>query len=673
MNVRSLICLPETSSSNLSSMKHVDFPLLDQIEYPADLRRMQLSQLPQVCDELRSFIIESVSKNGGHFGASLGTVELAVALHYAMDTPYDQLVWDVGHQAYGHKILTGRRTIFYTNRKYNGISGFPRREESVYDTFGTGHSSTSVSAILGMAAAARQKGETDKQHIAVIGDGAMTAGQAFEALNHAGSMDINLTIILNDNCMSIDPAVGALKEYLTQLALSGTYNKIRKNVGQTMDRLQEVGKHSKRLINHVKSGIKSMLAEQANFFEALNLRYFGPVDGHDVLKLTGLLQDLKGIPGPKLLHVVTTKGKGYEPAEKEQTLWHFPGLFDKVTGTIHKPAANTAAAPKYQDVFGHTMIELASSNAKIVAVTPAMLSGSSLKFMMEKMPDRTFDVGICEQHAVTFSAGMAVHGMKVYCNIYSSFMQRGYDQLIHDVVLQKLPVVFCLDRGGLVGEDGATHHGIFDIAYCRCLPGVIVSAPMNEIELRNLMYTAQLPGSDQPFFIRYPRGQGVTIDWQQPFEQIKIGTGRLIRDGADIAILSFGHPGNFADQACDDLQTHDIAAALFDMRFVKPIDQNLLHHVFQNYQHIITVEDGSIVGGLGSAVVEFMSRFGYHADVRILGVPDRIVEHGSVQQLYRECGYDARGIVETVLEMLHEKVLTRKLLKHEGIQYSGQL
>ncbi|MFA6060264.1 MAG: 1-deoxy-D-xylulose-5-phosphate synthase [Taibaiella sp.] len=648
-------------------MQELKFPLLDQILFPADLRELSPSQLPQVCEELRAFIIETVSKHGGHFGASLGTVELTTALHYTMDTPIDQLVWDVGHQAYGHKILTGRKSLFDTNRKYKGISGFPRRDESEYDCFGTGHSSTSISAALGMAIAARQKGELTKQHIAVIGDGALTAGMAYEALNHAGVSDTNIIIILNDNCMSIDANVGALKSYLTQLTSSKTYNKIKENVYQALNKIPFVGEQSREILSRAKSGIKNLLSEHANFFEALNLRYFGPVDGHDVLGLADLLQSMKDIPGPKLLHVVTTKGKGYQHAEKEQTLWHFPGLFNKATGDIHKPVTDTVQPPKYQDVFGHTIIELAKLNDKIVGVTPAMLSGSSLKFMMEQMPHRTFDVGICEQHAVTLSAGMATQGMKVFCNIYSSFMQRGYDQLIHDVVLQKLPVIFCLDRGGLVGEDGATHHGIFDIAYSRCLPGIIVSAPMNEIELRNLMYTAQLPDIDRPFIIRYPRGQGVIPDWKQPMQPVEIGTGRTIREGTGIAILTFGHPGNFAGDACDLLATEGIYLAHYDMRFVKPIDQKLLHHVFKNFSKVITIEDGCRIGGLGSAVLEFMAEHKYNANVRILGVPDRIVEHGKLQELLQECAYDAKSIVGAVREMLPKKAVTRKRLKQESI------
>ncbi|MGY0036018.1 1-deoxy-D-xylulose-5-phosphate synthase [Pedobacter sp. NJ-S-72] len=647
-------------------MKNIEFPLLDQINFPADLRKINLAQLPQLCEELRAFIVDTVSLNGGHFGASLGVVELTAALHYVMNTPYDQLVWDVGHQAYGHKILTGRKSSFHTNRKHKGISGFPRRNESEYDTFGTGHSSTSISAALGMALAAKHKGQYDKQHIAVIGDGAITAGMAFEALNHAGISNTNLIVILNDNCMSIDPNVGALKEYLTHLTLSKTYNKIRRKVGHTLDKIPVVGEISKDILNHAKAGLKSALAEHANFFEALNMRYFGPVDGHDVLKLADMLEDLKHIPGPKLLHVVTTKGKGFLPAEEEKTLWHFPGLFDKVTGEIHKKPSTEPQPPKYQDVFGHTIIELAELNDKIVGITPAMLSGSSLKFMMEKMPERTFDVGICEQHAVTLSAGLATQGLKVFCNIYSSFMQRGYDQLIHDVVLQKLPVIFCLDRGGLVGEDGATHHGIYDIAYSRCLPDVIISSPMNESELRNLMYTAQLDQIDQPFIIRYPRGQGVMPNWRTPVEEIEIGTGRTIREGTDIAILTFGHPGNFANEACDQLEKEGLNPGHFDMRFVKPLDKNLLHHIFNNYTHVITVEDGCRIGGLGSAVAEFMAEHKYQASVHILGVPDRIVEHGKADELYMECAYDKQGIITAVREIIGEKVLTTKLWNHES-------
>src|SRR5882757_2709404 len=518
-------------------------PLLQTINSPADLKKLSREQLHQVSTELRQYIIDVVSEKGGHFGASLGVVELSVALHYIFNTPYDQLVWDVGHQAYGHKILTGRRDNFSTNRKYNGISGFPKRSESEYDTFGVGHSSTSISAALGMAMASHYKGEKDRQHVAIIGDGALTAGLAFEGLNHAGIENSNILIILNDNCMSIDPNVGALKEYLTDITTSQTYNKMRDDFWKILGKLPVGKTFSRSMASKFEASLKGMVSKSSNLFEALQLRYFGPIDGHNITKLVDTLKDLKDIPGPKLLHILTVKGKGYSLAEKDQTKWHAPGLFDKVTGEIYKKKIETPQPPKYQDVFGHTIIELAEMNSAIMGVTPAMPSGSSLKFMMDKMPHRAFDVGICEQHAVTLSAGMATQGMRVFCNIYSSFMQRGYDQVIHDVAIQKLPVIFCLDRGGLVGEDGATHHGAYDIAYMRCVPNLVISSPMDEEQLRNLMYTAQLPDNKHPFVIRYPRGQGVMPDWHTSFSRIPVGKGRKIREGTDIAILSFGHPG----------------------------------------------------------------------------------------------------------------------------------
>lgn len=630
--------------------------LLRQITRPADLRKLNRSQLNQVCDELRQYIIDVVSVHGGHFAASLGVVELTVALHYVFNTPDDQLVWDVGHQAYGHKILTGRREQFVTNRQYQGLSGFPRRAESEYDTFGVGHSSTSISAALGMALADVQKGDTSRQHIAVIGDGAMTGGIAFEAMNHAGVSKTNLLIILNDNCMSIDPNVGALKEYLTDITISPTYNKIREESWNLLGKLPK-GKHFTRdIASKMETALKGMVNRSSNLFEALKLRYFGPIDGHNVQKLVDALQDLKNIPGPKLLHIITVKGKGYLPAEKDQTKWHAPGLFDKVTGEIQKKPVIDAQPPKYQDVFGKTIIELAEKNDKIMAVTPAMPSGSSLKFMMAEMPKRALDVGICEQHAVTVSAGMATRGMKVFCTIYSTFMQRAYDQLIHDVAIQDLPVVFCLDRAGLVGEDGATHQGAFDIAFTRCIPNLIVSAPMNESELRNLMYTAQLPSVKHPFVIRYPRGQGVMVDWQTPFEKIKIGTGRKIREGHDIAILSYGHPGNFVTEACKTLTTDGVEPAHYDMRFVKPLDDNLLHEVFKHFHKILTVEDGCIMGGFGSAILEWMNEHGYSAEVKRLGIPDKIIEQGKPEQQQAECGFDPKSIVNTVREMMEVKV-----------------
>ena len=542
--------------------------LLKNIDSPADLKKLSRDQLHKVCDELRQYIIDVVSVHGGHFGASLGVVELSVALHYVYNTPYDQLVWDVGHQAYGHKILTGRRDNFATNRKYHGLSGFPKRSESEYDTFGVGHSSTSISAALGMAMAAKYKGEKDRKSVAVIGDGAMTAGMAFEAMNHAGVADSDVLIILNDNCMSIDPNVGALKEYLTDITLSPTYNKFKDDVWKALGKLP-VGKGFTRGMAHkVAESLKGMVSSSANLFEALKLRYFGPIDGHNITKLVDTLKDLRGIPGPKILHIITTKGKGYSLAEKDQTKWHAPGLFDKITGEIVKKKFDAPQPPKYQDVFGHTIIELAEQNDKIMGVTPAMPSGSSLKFMMEKMPHRSFDVGICEQHAVTLSAGLATQGLKVFCNIYSSFMQRAFDQVVHDVAIQKLPVIFCLDRAGLVGDDGPTHHGAYVIAFFRCIPNMVIAAPMNESELRNLMYTAQLDATDIPFVIRYPRGEGVMTNWKTPFEEIEIGKGRKIKDGEDVAILSFGHPGNFVTAAIRDLRTQGLNPAHYDVRFV---------------------------------------------------------------------------------------------------------
>lgn len=630
--------------------------LLSKINSPADLKKLNREQLHQVCDELRQYIIDVVSVHGGHFGASLGVVELSVALHYVFNTPYDQLVWDVGHQAYGHKILTGRRDNFPTNRKYKGLSGFPKRSESEYDTFGVGHSSTSISAALGMAMASHYKGENDRQHVAVIGDGAMTAGLAFEAMNHAGIEKSNVLIILNDNCMSIDPNVGALKEYLTDITTSHTYNDLRDNVWKALGKLP-VGKNfSREMASKLEASLKGMVSKSSNLFEALKLRYFGPIDGHNITKLVDTLKDLKDIPGPKILHIKTVKGKGYELAEKDQTKWHAPGLFDKLTGEIQKKTFDIPQPPKYQDVFGHTIIELAEKNEKIFGITPAMPSGSSLKYMMEKMPDRAFDVGIAEQHAVTLSAGMATQGMKVFCNIYSSFMQRAYDQVVHDVAIQKLPVIFCLDRAGLVGDDGPTHHGCYDIAYFRCIPNMVISSPMNESELRNLMFTAQLESTDLPFVIRYPRGEGVMPEWKTEMKQIQIGRGRRLKDGKDIAILTFGHPGNFAAAAIRDVKAEGINPAHYDMRFVKPLDEEMLHEVFSKFNKVITVEDGTVLGGFGSAVLEFMNAHGYKAEVKILGIPDRLVEHGTPRQLYDEIGIDANGIVNTIREMAEVKI-----------------
>ena len=630
-------------------------PLLETIEYPADLKRLDESQLKQVCDELRQFIIDVVSVKGGHFGASLGVVELSVALHYVFNTPYDQLVWDVGHQAYGHKILTGRRKVFHTNRIYKGISGFPKRSESEYDTFGVGHSSTSISAALGMAVASHYKGEKDRQHIAVIGDGAMTAGLAFEGLNHAGVENSNLLVVLNDNCMSIDPNVGALKEYLTDITTSHTYNKAKDEVWKLLGKISKFGPNAQEIASKIENGIKATLLRQSNLFESLKFRYFGPVDGHDVERLAKVLADLKDIPGPKILHILTVKGKGYKFSEEgNQTTWHAPGLFNKDTGEIVKVVPTAPQPPKYQDVFGHTIVELAEKNMKIVGITPAMPSGCSLNIMMKAMPDRAFDVGIAEQHAVTFSAGLATQGLVPFCNIYSSFMQRAYDQVVHDVALQNLNVVFCLDRGGFAGADGATHHGAYDLAYFRCIPNMVVSSPMNEEELRNLMFTAQLENKG-PFSIRYPRGNGVMPEWKTPLRELQIGKGRKLSNGNDIAILTIGHPGNFVAKACADLQADGITAAHYDMRFAKPIDEILLHEVFSKFNRVITVEDGCIIGGMGSAVVEFMAENGYAAQVKRLGIPDRYIHHGEQKELWAECGFDAAGIAATAKEMLAEK------------------
>lgn len=631
-------------------------PLLASVEYPADLRKLKKEQLPQLCNELRQFIIDVVSVNGGHFGASLGVVELTVALHYVFNTPIDQLVWDVGHQAYGHKILTGRRKVFHTNRKYQGLSGFPKRSESEYDSFGVGHSSTSISAALGMAMAAKLQGKKNQQHVAIIGDGAMTAGLPFEALQHAGTTKADVLIILNDNNMSIDPNVGALKEYLTDITTSSTYNHVRDDVWKMIGRLPG-GKFHQKMASKIEAGVKGVVSKTSNLFEGLGLRYFGQVDGHNVIKLVEILEDLKKIKGPKLLHINTVKGKGYDLAEKDQTLWHAPGLFDKTTGQISKVTYDKPMPPKYQDVFGKSIIELAKLNSKVMGITPAMPSGCSLKYMMAEMPDRAFDVGICEQHAVTLSAGLATQGMKVFCNIYSSFMQRAYDMVVHDVAIQKLPVIFCLDRAGLVGDDGPTHHGAYDIAYFRCIPNMIIAAPMNEKELRDMMYTAQLEDNKLPFVIRYPRGEGVMPEWQTPFETMAVGKGEKIQDGEGVAILSIGHPGNFVVDACAVLRNEGITPAHYNMRFVKPLDADMMHEVGRKFKHVITIEDGTIVGGFGSACLEFFAEHGYTPSVKMLGIPDRLVEHGKPSELHRECGYDAAAVVEAVRALVRTAAL----------------
>ncbi len=626
-------------------------PILSKINSPADLKPLSPEQLHALCEELRTFIIDQVSVYGGHFGASLGVVELTVALHTVFNTPYDQLIWDVGHQAYGHKILTGRRDDFHTNRVYKGLSGFPKRAESEYDAFGVGHSSTSISAALGMAVAAEYKKEKDRHCIAVIGDGALTAGMAFEAMNHAGVTNSNLLIVLNDNCMAIDPNVGALKDYLVDITTSSTYNKFRDEIWKMLGRFGDLGSNAQAFASKIEGGLKAAMLKHSNLFESLNLRYFGPVDGHDVDHLVHIFNDLKNIPGPKLLHVITTKGKGYALAEQDQVKWHSPGKFDKITGEIKSKVYDKPQPPKYQDVFGHTIVELAKMNPKVMGITPAMPSGSSLNIMMEAMPDRAMDVGIAEQHAVTFSAGLATQGLIPFCNIYSSFMQRAYDQVIHDVCLQKLNVVFCLDRAGIAGADGPTHHGAYDIPYFRCIPNLVVSAPMNEQELRNLMYTAQQDDMG-PFSIRYPRGQGMMPDWETPFELIPVGKGRLVSDGEEVAILSIGHIGNYVTEARQLLQTTDLSPAHYDMRFAKPLDEELLHQIFKKFKKIITLEDGTIVGGFGSAIIEFMADHGYSAKVVRLGMPDQFIEHGEQIQLHKECGYDPEGIAKAVRSLV---------------------
>ena len=636
--------------------KYKTGPFLSQIDFPKDLReKFTLEDLPAVSEDVRQYIVDVISELGNsHFGASLGVVEMTVALHYIFDTPKDQIVWDVGHQAYGHKILTGRKEQFPTNRTKGGISGFPKRSESEYDTFGVGHSSTSISAALGMAVANKYKGEKERQHIAVIGDGAMTAGMAFEGMNHAGfEKDANLLVVLNDNCMSIDPNVGALREYLTDITTSHTYNKVKEDVWKLLGKVSKFGPDAQSVASKISSALKGSLLKQSNLFESLNFRYFGPIDGHDVIGMAKVMEDLKDIPGPKILHCITRKGAGYKYSEEgNPTQWHAPGVFNKDTGEIVKVVPKSPQPPKYQDVFGHTIVELAEKNDKIMGVTPAMPSGCSLTFMMEAMPDRSFDVGIAEQHAVTFSAGLATQGMVPFCNIYSSFMQRAFDQVLHDVALQNLNVVLCLDRGGLVGADGATHHGAYDISFMRCIPNMIVSAPMNESELRDLMYTAQLENKG-PFSIRYPRGQGVMTEWKTAMKEIKVGTGRKVNAGNDVAILTIGHPGNFAQEAIEELKDSGASIAHYDMRFVKPIDEMMLHEVFSKFDKVITVEDGCLMGGFGSAVIEFMSDQKYKAEIVRLGIPDAYIQHGTQKELWAECGFDKTAIVKTVKEMLN--------------------
>ncbi len=622
--------------------------ILDAINTPEDLRKIPENELTEVCQEVRRKIIDDCAENPGHLGASLGVVELTVALHYALNTPYDNLIWDVGHQCYAHKILTGRKEQFKNKRLYGGISGFPKMAESEYDAFGTGHSSTSISAALGMALAAKINGEEDRQSVAIIGDGSMTGGMAFEALNNAGIHNANLLVILNDNNMAIDPNTGGLSQYLLDISTSQTYNKIKNDVWNMLGKFNRITPKMRNFVQNIDNSIKSMLLKRSNLFEAMGLRYFGPVDGHDVNHLVKLLRDLQKIKGPKVLHCITKKGKGFKQAEADQTTWHAPGKYNKVTGElIHEK--KSSPAPKFQDVFGNTLLELAKDNKKIVGITPAMPTGCSLNIMMKEMPERCFDVGIAEQHAVTFSAGLAAKGFIPFCNIYSSFMQRAYDQIIHDVALQNLNVVFCLDRAGLVGADGATHHGAFDLAYLRCIPNMTIAAPLNEEELRNMMYTAQLPGKG-PFAIRYPRGCGYMEKWQTPFKELEIGKGQCICQGEKIAVVSIGAIGNTAWEAIKKFPEGTVS--LYDMRFLKPIDEKLLEEIFQKHKHVITLEDGCITGGLGDAVTEYMATHGHRATIVKMGIPDRFVEHGTTQQLRAECGFDQEDIYRKICELL---------------------
>ncbi len=626
-----------------------DYPILGRVKHPEDLKSLDDDSLVALCKELREFIIDSVSRNGGHFAANLGVIELTVALHAALNTPEDKLIWDVGHQAYAHKIITDRKHQFELNRKKGGISGFPKMSESPYDAFGTGHSSTSISAALGMAVSARLNGDQRRRHVAVIGDGALTAGMAFEGLNHAGSLHTNFTVILNDNSMSIDPNVGALKSYLANLAHSDKKDSFREDILQILKDAEASGMDPD-LFRKLESSTQQLMRKDVNFFESLNFSYFGPVDGHDVVGLKRTLTELERVPGPKLLHVLTLKGKGFEPAEKEQTRWHAPGIFDKLSGEIQQKKVATPEAPKFQDVFGHTLLELAQQDPKIVGITPAMPSGSSMNIMMEAIPERVFDVGIAEQHAVTFAAGLATDGQIPFCNLYSTFAQRAYDQIIHDVCVQNLPVIFCLDRAGLAGADGPTHHGAFDIAFLRCLPNLVVAAPRNEEDLRNLMFTAA-SYKQGPFSIRYPRGKGSMPEWRTKLNPMPIGKGVCLQEGADMAILSLGPIGEQALEAARELKIQGRQVGIYDMRFAKPIDKDLILNVAENYKAIITLEDGCLMGGFGSAVLEVLQESGRSIPLERIGLPDRFIEHGTQTELYADLGMDAKGIIRVVQEL----------------------
>ena len=624
------------------------YMLLKSLDTPEDLRRLEADKLPEVCKELRQKIIDELSRNPGHFGSSLGVVELTVALHYVFNTPYDRIVWDVGHQAYGHKILTGRRDTFCTNRKLHGLCPFPSPHESEYDTFTCGHASNSISAALGMAVAAKKHGENNRHVVAVIGDGSMSGGLAFEGLNNASSTPNNLLIILNDNNMAIDRSVGGMKQYLLNLQMSEGYNKIRYKLSKMFYKWGILNEERRKSLIRFNNSLKSMLVQQQNVFEGMNIRYFGPIDGHDVNNLARVLKEIKDMQGPKLLHIHTTKGKGFGPAEKAATIWHAPGIFDKETG--ERIVIDTDGLPPlFQDVFGNTLLELAQQNDKIVGVTPAMPSGCSMNILMKAMPDRGFDVGIAEGHAVTFSGGMAKDGLIPFCNIYSSFMQRAYDNVIHDVAIQKLNVVLCLDRAGIVGEDGPTHHGAFDLAYMRPIPNLTVASPYDEHELRNLMYTARLPDKG-PFVIRYPRGRGVLVDWKSSFEEIQIGKGRKLKDGKDMAVITIGPIGNTARKAITRAEAESkMSIAHYDLRFLKPLDEEMLHEIGKNFCRIVTIEDGVLKGGMGSAILEFMADNRYTPTVRRIGLPDKFVEHGPVKDLHRLCGMDEEGIYKVLV------------------------
>jgi len=630
----------------------MSYALLNKIDSPKDLRQLPPESLPEVCKELREMIIDELSRNPGHFGSSLGVIELTVALHYIYNTPYDRIVWDVGHQAYGHKILTGRRDRFCTNRKLNGLRPFPSPEESEYDTFTCGHASNSISAALGMAVAAAQKGENDRHVVAVIGDGSMSGGLAFEGLNNVSSTSNNLLIILNDNNMAIDRSVGGMKQYLLNLHTSEGYNHLRYIISQKLYKMGILTEERRKSLLRFNNSLKSVLTQQQNIFEGMNIRYFGPVNGHDVSALAKVLKEIKDMKGPKLLHIHTIKGKGYKPAEKEATIWHAPGMFNKETGErIIKDT--TGIPPLFQEVFGYTLLELAGQNNKIIGVTPAMPTGCSMNILMKAMPNRTFDVGIAEGHAITFSGGMAKEGLLPFCNIYSSFMQRAYDNLIHDVAIQKLNFVLCLDRAGLVGEDGPTHHGVFDMAYLRPIPNLIIASPYDEHELRRLMYTAQLPNQG-PFVIRYPKGRGTQVNWKCPLEPIEIGKGRKLKAGTDLAVITIGPIGNDAAKAIEEAEKQTGKnIAHYDLRFLKPLDESMLHEIGKNFQHIVTIEDGVLKGGMGSAILEFMSDNNYMPTVKRLGIPDQFIQHGPVEDLRAICNIDRTSIYNTLIHILN--------------------